>query len=247
MSDTIVLGSSATIVKPGTIKVASIFNPETTFIKMTHDYFADVGYSEMYPNFDSVNIGAVHPFALLMFEDVQGVPLNYNVFPSITVSDNSESEDSDVIGDESKDVVLDIDGYVWLQSMVSANKLFISDTNLTAIATAVADGGELPGVIRTLTFQHSMSFSIWTSNRDVTNIISDILLSFLVDRKTELKLEGVTMFTISGSRTGDFNMDFGKLLYGATVTVPVNTQKMTATFDSTIGIIGSVGVNLSVD
>jgi len=63
------IASAATVVSNNrNIKVVSALNPETKIIDTLSTYLSNAGYSEMFPNFDTVNIGAVHPFALLLFK-----------------------------------------------------------------------------------------------------------------------------------------------------------------------------------
>lgn len=241
MSETIKLGSSATVIKPGIIKIVTIENPEDVLIKGFVTYLADTGYADAYPNFDNINVGAVHPFALLLFQEFNGESYSLDVFPSVTVSDSSMSESDDVLSDNRRDIIIDKDVVVWLESKKKSGEFFLSDGNLALLKTATDAGAEITGVLRELTRRHMINFSIWSANREITSLLFDMVQGFILDQKTALK-QKVDMREISGSRTGDVNFDFGEMLFGATISLPVVSTFVSVSVDADIGIVEEVRI-----
>ena len=60
-------------------------NPEKKLASRLRDFLKTVGYSEIYPHFNNLRVGTIHPFAILLSQDVLGQKQSVNVFPAITV------------------------------------------------------------------------------------------------------------------------------------------------------------------
>ena len=47
-------------------------NPEIKLSQEIRDFLQTVGYSNMFPNFDNIRVGTIHPFAILLSQEVLG-------------------------------------------------------------------------------------------------------------------------------------------------------------------------------
>jgi len=75
-------------------------NPEILLAKVLRDFLATMGYSDIFPNFDNIRVGTIHPFAILLAQEVLDQPKKTNIFPSITIADSASNEDAMMLGDD---------------------------------------------------------------------------------------------------------------------------------------------------
>ena len=217
-------GSQATIVHPAatrTIRISEYINPELIFPDLLQGYFLEVGFSSMYPNFSTLRIGAVHPFALLLYQTIKGQELSVNLFPSITVSDSSDTEVSDTLAREENQFTMGAAEVSTLIVYRDEGRILMSDDAVTRLGTATADDGRVVGHKKDIRSRHSIDFNIWSDNKDMTSLIYDLVKHFVVSEILTLHNEyGIDVIDpINGRRSGDINVEFGKLLYGANITV----------------------------
>lgn len=216
-------------------------NPEATLTQSLRDFLATMGYSSIYPNFDKIRIGTIHPFAILLAQDVLGNDQNINVFPSVTIADSSVSEDSEVLGDDyaafpfSPEDIANLDGYR------QAEQVFVSDEGWQRIIDTVTANGEIIGIRRRYHTQHSMDFNVWTENKDVTSFLFDMVCHFVTQERVNVhNRQGLDMGGITGRRSGDINLDFGMLLYGANVNIQVSMNHEAVLFDTGVVSIAEI-------
>lgn len=200
------------------IRIVEYENPEEILAKALKDYFLEIGFSASYPNFGDIRISSVHPFALLLFADVMGQKLNTNVFPSITISDSTDNEAFHELALGEERIVMDGADIAKIKGYVDTGQVFISDEAMTRLENAIANGGKVVGVKKQYRATHSFDFNIWTENKDVTSFIYDLVKQCLIMKITDLHNLGIDFQgDMSGRRSGDINLEFGKLLYGANV------------------------------
>lgn len=222
------------------IRIVESENPEEVFVKMLRDYFVEVGFSEKFPNFARLNIGVVHPFIILLMGDMKGAQANFDVFPSITVADTSMDEAAETLAKDEAYIALDQDDVIKLIGYTSTGELHISDTGIAKLRSATMDGGKVVGRELTHTTGHTFDFNIWTMNRDVTSFIFDTVEGFLESEIGNLHMAGIDIASHSGRRTGDVNLDYGKLLYGANVSASVTIRHKSITVNPRLGTIASI-------
>ncbi|GAF89051.1 unnamed protein product, partial [marine sediment metagenome] len=197
------------------IRIIDSENPEIVFSKLLRNYFVEIGFSTAYPNFGNLNIGSVHPFIILLFADVLGEAHDLNVFPSITIADSSQQESNLTLARDISYLVLTGADVQVLKNYRDRGKMFISDVGMTALETATADGGTIVGQQVIATDLHTFDFNIWSANKDITSLIFDMVDSFLTSEIGSLHNSGLDVQSKGGRRTGDVNLEFGKILYGA--------------------------------
>jgi len=204
--------------------ILEAINPEDYIVTMLQRFMQEIEFSAAYPKFGNVRIGSVHPFAMLLFQEVLGQNFDMSVFPSITVADNSESETALTLGRDrvqfmltQSDVAELVGQRIVKVDNVNVGSLFISDTGLARMQAAVLTN-DLMAEQAFYSSQHTVNVNIWADNRDVTNAIYDMVIEFLNFSRAELHQAGIDIVEgISGNRTGDINMDFGTLLYGSNI------------------------------
>lgn len=216
-------------------------NPEAVIAKEMRAFFATMGYSEIYPNFDSIRIGTVHPFSILLAQEVLEQPKNVNVFPSITIADSGAQEDVEVLSNDYAALTFQAADIAKLEGYRIAGDVFVSDTGLAAIQSAVNTNGKVVGIKRSYFTRHSMDFNIWTENKDITSFLFDMVSHFIVQKRVDLHNKyRIDFAQLSGRRTGDINLDFGMLLYGANVQVTATMPHEAVLFDTGISTVAEV-------
>lgn len=226
------------------IRIIEIENPETVFVNYLADFFNEIGFSEMYPNFGTINIGVVHPFALLLFAESKGDKLDFNILPSITIVETSSTETDEMLGRDRTEIEVDAAFIEIVRSQIAKKEWFISDTGLAALETGTAGGESLAGVMNTRIANNTYVFDIWSANKDVASLIYDLTDSFLADINVEeLHNKGIDLGTKSGKRSGDLNLDFGRILYGSSVSVQAKTRGTVMSINPVVDFIAEIIVD----
>lgn len=224
------------------VRVMDSENPEIIFVKALRDYFLEVGFSETYSHFGNLNIGAVHPFILLLFADVMGDPQDLNVFPSITVADSSQDESNQTLAREVNYLILHAADIQVFKNYRDQNKVFISDNGLYHLEQGTLNNQTLVGQQTIDTALHVFDFNIWSTNKDVTSLIYDMVDSFLTAEIGNLHLKDIDIQSKSGRRSGDVNLEFGKILYGSNITVNATVRRSSMVVNPVIGTITEIDV-----
>lgn len=216
-------------------------NPEQILPNLLKEYFLEIGFDSMYPNFRGIRIGAVHPFALLLFQSVIGQSLDMNVFPSITVSDTSDTEIDDDLAKGAEDVVFGEDEVAHLLGYADSGQIIISDTGRTSLQNATVGGGQVVGRKYDNRANHNVDLNIWGDNKDIVSLIYDLVRHYIVGNTAALHRIGLDVHSaLTGRRSGDINVEFGTILYGANLTVPMVIHTANIIFDLGYEVIEEV-------
>ena len=223
------------------VRVLDSQNPEVVLSRLVREFFDEMGYSEMFPNFNNLRVGTVHPFAIMLAQDILEQPKTANLFPSITITDSNATEDSNILGDDREEVIFRAADMATLDGYRQAKEIHISDTAWAKMQAVVASIGYIVGTKRTFRTRSSIDFNIWSENKDITSFLFDMVTHFIVQKKSDIHTEySMDVGSLSGRRTGDINLDFGMLLYGANVQVSAVLDHSAAVFDTSIGIITTI-------
>ena len=218
-------------------------NPEITFSKELRNFLRTVGFSQIFPNFNGVRVDTVHPFAILLAQEVLGEKKEINVFPSITVSDSTMQEDAEVLGDEYSLAVWSEEDIVNMSGYRDAGEVFCSDDGWAKVLEKISASGEIIGITRQYHTSHSMDFNIWSMNKKITSFLFDMVAHFITQKRIDLHNDsGYDLAGIQGRRSGDINLDFGRLLYGANITVSLGFNHRATVFDTSAFSIASIDV-----
>ena len=231
------LGSGAYIISSTQVMIVGTRDSETNIVSLLRSYINTVGFSSKYPNFKGVNIGAVHPFILLMFADVMQQPQPQNVFPSVTVADTNFTETAETLANEFSYVNITAEVLAQLRS---DPEVFVSDEGVAKLDAAIAANGQVVGVMREFRHQHSMAFNIWADNRDVMGFLFDLVDGFFETEVQALHLKDIDVVSKSGRKTGDVNMEYGRILYGSTISVDLTTTSRTIVANTEVVSIASI-------
>lgn len=217
-------------------------NPEIKLAKKVRDFLETVGYSQLFPNFNNVRVGTIHPFAVLLSQEVLGKEQSVNIFPAITISDTTMQEDVEVLGDEYSAAVWDQEDIITIGGYREAQKVFCSDEGWTRIKNRVSSNGGIVGITKQYHTNHSIDFNIWSDNKEVTSFLFDMIAHFVTQMRSDLhESDGYDMTGIQGRRSGDINLDFGTLLYGSNITVSLGINHRATLFDT--GLTDIRGIN----
>lgn len=226
------------------VRILEYLNPEVIWPQLLRAYFLEVGWASMYPNFSTLRIGAVHPFALLLFQDVMGQQLDLSVFPAITITDSSDNEVYDTLARDANLHMYDGADIAKIKAGKESKQFLISDENMTKLETATAGGGKIAGRRSSFRTNHTVDLTIWSDNKDLTSILYDAVKQFILSSMSLLHKSGFDIQNpVSGRRSGDINVEFGKLLYGSSVTVPAVIETSTMEFDVSTEAITTIAVN----
>jgi len=216
-------------------------NPETSLAKQLSGFLETMGYSSIFPNFDKIRVGTIHPFAILLAQEVLSQKKNVNIFPSVTIADSSTTEDAPVLADDLYAFPFTAEDVAKLDGYRQAGEVFVSDEGWTKIQARIASIGEIIGIRRRYHTAHVMDFNIWTENKDITSFLFDMTCHFVTQKRVDIHNQtGVDLGGISGRRSGDINLDFGMLLYGSNVRVDASMNHEATLFDTGIVSITEV-------
>ena len=216
-------------------------NPEKLLSSVLRDFLETMGYSELFPNFDNIRVGTIHPFAILLAQEVLGQSQNVNIFPSITVADSTAQEDAQVMGDDYVALVFTKEDMAVIDGYRQAKELFIADNGWTKIQERLVSSGNVIGIRRRYHTQHSIDFNIWADNKKITSFIYDMVGHFISQKRVDIHNDqGIDLAGMSGRRSGDINLDFGMLLYGANVRVQASMNHEAVLFDTGVDTISEI-------
>lgn len=199
-------------------------------------YFQDLRWHEMYPHHPGINISTDHPFERLL--DVSNGNDN-TLFPAITIVSSSDSEipgasknwEPTTLEDGDID---EFDNLPW----------YVSDTALADLQTALTEKTQIFGLKHATTWRDSVSFEIWTENMQVKNDLYNLLMGFLSGPKImEFKqAHGITIHSnsIQGQRSGYYNYDFGRVLYGGRIAFQADYPILQAVYDTEIESLAEI-------
>ncbi len=237
--------SNATVVQSPAnrpIRIVSSDNPEVILVDYLKEYLEEVGYASMFPNFQNLRIGNVHPFALTLLQEVMGQKIQTDVFPSITVADSTDSSINQTLNLDMIDVKIDKLAWGDLMEARTAKKIHIADENVIRIE-AVLDSQDVYGTKFTQYENHTFDFNIWGENKDVVSFLFDVVKQFLVSNINQFKEDGITMQgEITGRRSGDINVEFSKLLYGANISVQAMSKTTSLVIQLPVDFISVINV-----
>jgi len=207
------------------IVIAEFHNPETTIKKRLDSFLRKIDFATVFPNFGNIRVTNIHPFAMFLFQEISGIDYDFSLLPSICVADSSDYENIQFLGHEDEDVEITPSVWALLKQSIAttdiANALITSSTNVDRIDAALLVGTTIIGKKKTIISDHQIDLNIWSDNKEITGTLYDACKLFALNENTNLREDGIeSLGSITGKRSGDINLDFGHILYGANVTLP---------------------------
>lgn len=217
------------------IWIIEMFDPELSLMPRMRDYFGEIGYSSLNPNFQNIRIGNIHPFALLRLQEVLGNKLDASIFPSITIANTSAVESMEVLAKDGHEEVITTAMFAKMLIEMQKGTLVCSDEGIAALQSKLASDGSFIATKFTYFTQETIDANIWTENKDMTSLIFDLTKLFFIGNVDILKEDNFDLSGgMSGRRSGDINTELGMLLYGANVEVSAKLQLSCMRIDTDI-------------
>jgi hypothetical protein len=193
---------------------------EQILVKELRNYFHnDIRWGALYANYQKIRISPIHPFAYLIDQAMNGAKVPVDLFPSITVVEDTGSKTISlgILKKEAKITQSELDH-------IAANPdlYVISDTDFQALQTLITqheyEYAEGCATVR----NGSVSIEIWADNDELKRKIIDLVAAFVmgvkryhINESYNIKIQEES---VNINRSGNYNFDFGKMLYGGTVT-----------------------------
>lgn len=208
----------------------------------------------IFSNIEKINVSLIHPFEYF-FARAQGATPAQNatgLFPSVTVI--SEGDNPIEVADAGRrEMRISSDFAASLESELKKKTddrgVICSPETVAAIKEATEGNQPVPVIGYQTHTTERISIEIWADNNIVKNRLYSILLSFLKGRAGEilLKEENVMILpeSIVGNRSGNYNFDFGKTLFGGVVTFDVQYYTQELYFDKDKKVLTEGTVSLS--
>jgi hypothetical protein len=193
-------------------------------------YLKEIRWGEYQPNYKNVNISNDHPFEELLGNVNDNEP-RPNLFPSVTIVASNDGEVPGM-GKNWKVAVLDkgdIDG-------MDPHEWYTSYSALDDLKTVFLTKNQIFGMQHHTMWRDSASIEIWTENIQIKNELYNLALAFLQGPKIlQLKQEHdiiIPSNSIQGQRSGYYNFDFGRVLYGGRIAFTADYKVLQAVYDS---------------
>ena len=237
---------------------------EKEIIAPLRDFIESIGISEKYANFfkepgaedderATIRVSTAHPFSVLLFQmQVRNMdtPDFTNLFPSITVVDSYGTETDEELGRGFTEGSLTEDEF---SALLQREEIINHGLTIDSVESqpATSPTRRIPFRKWTITSQRNLDFNIWGENHDLVSILYDMVESFAVTLISVAESEDYILSgSITGRRSGDLNVEFGKVLYGANVTVPMKVRRDVMEFfehSERVSIIRGVKVKPNLD
>jgi hypothetical protein len=208
---------------------------EDLLVKDLREYLGLIRFKEQYPNHKNLGVSNDHPFERLL---ASGEP-DFTILPSITIVSANDGEVQGMskgwkITSLEKADIIGMKPEEWI----------LSETALVELNTAFQTKDQIHGLMHSTMWRDSVSFEIWTENIQVKNDIFSLVLAYLsgpqiigLHQKHDIVIHSNT---IRGQRSGYYNIDFGKTLYGGRIEVSVDYPIMQAVYDTDISSLAEI-------
>ena len=205
-------------------------------------FYNEIRFADIYPKFGNIRVSNVHPFAFLIDQDINGTAVDVELFPSITVVSENDRKAEINIPALQRDIKINA---AEVADIVARSDMYqISAADLTALQDLTTGESFVWSLGAGTNRQDSVSVEIWSENIDLKNRVYDLVEAFFVGPKRyEIKTShevNIHEEGVSGQRSGNYNFDFGKTLYGGVVTLQADYQINQYFVDTTIVDIAGI-------
>lgn len=230
---------------------------EEILVKKLSEYFnKDIRWNNLFPEFP-VRINNEYPWVPYMTDQSlfieNGIDLNKvneTLFPSITVVTSQDMNSPSMFVDMKKTVLLkeDLSDFI---SQASEEGYSIAPEALTAIETHLETNDSLYGINIIEQRRDTINIDITT---DDSTTIKDRIFSYIElylighgsrELKTDMDME-IIVPSVSGGRSGIYNIDFGRTLRGSTIQFEVDYYISQCMYDTETELLAQVDINHTV-
>jgi hypothetical protein len=208
-------------------------------------YFQTIGWARMFPNHPVVRISNEYPWVPYMndgWPDLSQV--NETLFPAVTVVSTSDEKSPREKTVQLSNTKLEKTEMTAFTSQVETDGYMIDPDALTAINTHFLTNDTLYGL--SISDQRRDTVHIDIISDDPSNIrnrIYDQILLFLsgMEQIELFKNKGMTIInsSIGGSRTPEYNTEFGRVLRGSTISFQVDSMILQTYYDTSAEVFES--------
>lgn len=198
---------------------------EQTLLEHLRDYLVnDVRFGTLYPNFAGVRIDLEHPIALLRDHQINETRLRPDLLPSITIICVMDAKAPVEVAPKLQDIKI---GAAEIAHMEAHPELYLmAPEDLVALKSIVQSQEYAWSEGASTLLRASVSIEVWADTIPIKNVLYDLVYAFLMGKKRhelaaehELKIQDQS---ISGERSGNYNFDFGKIIYGGALSMSVD-------------------------
>lgn len=198
-------------------------------------YLKEIRFAEQYPHHKNIGVSNDHPFERLLSGEGDAP----DIFPSVTIVSSNDSETPGMAKGWAASELRPED-----MQEFAAQGWYVADSAKNDLIAALAQKGSIFGLSHSTLWRDSAAFEIWTENIQVKNDIYNLVLGFLTGPKViELHNEhGLVIHSnsLQGQRSGYYNYDFGRALYGGRIGLSVDYPVLQAVYDTEIGSIREI-------
>lgn len=205
---------------------------------------SEVHFKDIFSNFGNVRVSGVHPFAILMEQQLSGsgkVPVN--LFPSVTLIENTDGKNPALMTAMQYHDNVKIAAAEVADIVANRDKYIISNTDLTALQGLTGGSAYVWATGMVSYIRGSFVAELWSENLKVKSRLYDIVRNFILgvwkrtlNETYDIKLSD----DIKGEKSGIYNYDFGKILYGAILRFDADYTAIQYIADTTLGEVAGV-------
>lgn len=205
---------------------------------------SEVHFKDIFPNFGNVRVSGVHPFALLLEQQLSGsskIPVN--LFPSVTLIENTDGKNPALMTTMQYQDSIKVTAAEVQDIVDNREKYIISNTDLTALQGLTADSGSIWATGMVSYMRGNFVAEIWSENLKVKSRLYDIVRNFILgvwkrtlNETYDIKLSD----DVKGEKSGIYNYDFGKILYGAILRFDADYSAIQYIADTTISALAGI-------
>lgn len=203
----------------------------------------DIKFRNIYKNYEGVRVSSTHPFAHLMNTEINGTKYDASLFPSITLVGSNDQKNPQI---NMATIIKDVPIKAAEVADIVANRenYIISDDDVTTLQSLTTGENYVHSHGIYQERRANFVIEIWAENDEVKGRIYDVLINFLIGyRRFTIKANYdivIVEDSVTGERDGNYNFDFGKMLYGSIIRFNVDYVISQHYVDDTIGDINGV-------
>lgn len=221
-------------------KISDMSEVDDKLIELIKKYFfEDIKFDVQYKRYGNLRISKDHPFTRLL-SDTRSNRVS-DVLPAISLSlvDDTSNDISMNRGKQLIEVDSDLLNELKLQKY-SLNRENVFDD----LKKILDSGDKLFAEQINRRYAQKMVIEVWSENRTIKDILYEGLKDFLDFYAIDLYNFGIENMSINGKKDGDYNFDFGTVLYGANIILNGVMVNMIFEIDTNIKNISEINHNI---
>jgi hypothetical protein len=229
--------------------ISAVPDVEEIFIDEIKNYLMnEIKFQKIYKNFGNIKISSIHPMAYVLDQNVNGGNMPTGLFPSITLVNESDGNNARLeMPVNPEENTITISEISEIENTDLRKKLYIiSDDDLLILKDMVneAPGNKILATGYTKYRTANMVMEIWDENMIIKNRIFDLMVNFFFGEKRFTIKDKYNIVVVEGSirgqKGGNFNYDFGKMLFGGILRFDVDFSTRQYIIDSDVGVLEAV-------